>query len=480
MTHQLITITLLSYVALLLFVAWYSSRRASNLEYFVAGRRIRWYMAVMVMITSAMSGITFISVAGAVARDSFSYLQMTLGFAVGQGVIAFVIIPLLYRLKVTSIYEYLSDRFGEVTHKSGAWIFLLSKSGIVALRIYVMCVVMQGLLFGAVGVPFWCNVVCTVFVVWLATLRGGMRTLVSIESLKSISLIGALVLTIVYICQSFGWTLGQGVAEIFRDPSSRIFFFDDAQSPYYFWKMFLAGVFSIIAMTGLDHDMMQCNMSCVNRRHAQVNIMVTAVSQIFVILLFLMLGVLLYIYAQANSIPLPERGDELFARVAVGGGLPVFVGVLFIWGLSATTLTSACSSLTALTTSFTVDILHGQSRYDEQRLTRVRRGVHTVLALFIVVLILLVGGVGDQSVINTLFKFVGYAYAPILAMFTFGIFTRRRIHDKLLPLVVIVSLGIGCTIEWGVAYLWGYKIGFEMLMYNAALAIVGMFLISKR
>ncbi len=480
MTPFFVGATLLVYIAVLLGVAGVSSQGARNTDFFLAGRTIRWPSATMVMIASAMSGITFISVTGSVAADAFSYMQMTIGFAIGQGVIALVLIPLLYRMRITSLYEYLDHRFGRTTHHSGAWIFLLAKSVIVALRIYVMCIVMQTLVFDQYGVPLAANVIFIVFVVWLATIRGGMTSLVWTESLKTICLVASLVLCIIYISASFGWGVRDSISEVFASQYSRIFFFDDTTSPYYFWKMFWAGTLSIIAMTGLDHDMMQCNLSCVNMRHAQVNIMLTALCQTFVILLFLVLGALLYIYAERNGMALPDKSDQLFALVAVNGGLPRFVGVLFVLGLTSSTLTSAASSLTALTTSASVDLLGGQRQHSEERLTRLRHRVHTALAVAVAILILIVGGVGSQSVINTLFKFVGYAYGPILGIFAFGILTRYEIHDRAVPVVAVMSLLLTIFSQWVLLRAFDYQTGFEILIYNATFTIVGMFLIRKR
>ncbi|MFI3302406.1 MAG: sodium:solute symporter [Rikenellaceae bacterium] len=479
MTTLVIGVTFASYIMILLGVAWYSARQVRNTDYFVAGRKVRWQMAAMAMVAAAMSGITFVSVPGSVGADSFSYMQMTLGFTVGQAVIAFVLIPLFYRLRVVSLYQYLDDRFGSTSHKSGAWIFFLSKTTIAALRIYIMCTVMQALLFDHLGVPFGINALLTVAVVWLATRRGGVKSLIWTDSLKTICLVGSLVLSIIFISSSLGWGFMDSVSHVFDSSYSRIFFFDDPSSPYYFWKMFLAGVFSLVAMTGLDQDMMQCNLSCVNRRHAQVNIMVTALCQIFVILLFLILGALLYIYAEHNAIALPDKSDQLFSLIAVNGGLPTVVGILFILGLSSSTLSSAASSLTALTTSFTVDLL-GAEGMEESRLTRLRLRVHSALAAIIVLLIMIVGRLSDQSVINTLFKFVGYAYGPILGMFSFGILTKFKIHDKWIAAVAAASILISAVSEWTLLHAYGYKTGFEILIYNASITIIGMFLIRKR
>ncbi len=407
MTPKLIIITLAAYIIVLLIIAWLSGRKARNADYFVANRSTRWYMAAMAMIAAAMSGITFVSVPGAVASDSFSYMQMTLGFTAGQLVIAFVLIPLFYRLRVVSLYQYLDQRFGVSSHKSGAWLFFISKVAIVALRLFVMCSVLQVLLFDYYDVPFALNIAITVLVLWCVTRWGGVKTLIWTDALKTLCLVGSLILSVIFISKALGWSCGEMVERVIESDMSRVFFFDDPSSPKYFWKMFLAGMFTLIAMTGLDQDMMQCNLSCVNSRDAQINIVITALSQLFVIMLFLVLGVLLYSYADFANMTLPQKPDQLFSLVAFDSGMPAALGVLFILGLTSSTLSSAASSLTALTTSLTIDLLGADKLGDEHRVTKVRLRSHTLLAVIVAVLILLVGSIGNESVINTMFKFVG-------------------------------------------------------------------------
>ncbi len=480
MTPIAVGITLIAYIIVLLTTAYYSSRKAQNSDYFVAGRRLRWQVAALAMVAAAMSGITFVSVPGSVAADSFSYMQMVLGFTVGQFVIAFVLIPLFYRLKIVSLYEYLEVRFGAVSHRTGGWFFFVSKVTIAALRLYIMCVALQLLLFDHYSIPFWVNVLTMVSVVWLATRRGGVKSLVWTDSLKSLCLVGSLILSILFIVRAMDWSGGEMLQRVGESPYSRIFFFDDPASPKYFWKMFFAGVFSLVAMTGLDQDMMQCNLSCVNYRHAQKNIVVTALCQIVVIALFLILGVLLYEYSAFNGLTLPAKSDQLFSMVAVEGGLPLFVGVLFVLGLCSSTFASTASSLTALTTSCTIDLLGG-GRYDSQeRLTRLRLRVHSFLAVTIGVLIMVVGSLSDQSVINVLFKFVGYTYGPILGLFAFGILTRWRVHDRWVWIVAVGSLVVSVVGEWALKHYFGYITGFELLIYNAIVTFVGLMAIVKR
>ncbi len=480
MTSIVTLLTLSFYVVILLSITWYSGRKAKNADYFVASRSNRWYTAALAMIGAAMSGITFVSVPGSVAADGFSYMQMVLGFTVGQFVIAFVLIPVFYRLGVVSLYQYLEGRFGVVSHKSGAWLFFISKIAIAALRLYVMSIVIQQLLFDHFGVPFWCNVFLTVAIIWFATRRGGVKSLIWTDSLKTLCLVGTLVLSVVFIAGAMDWSLTDIYSQVSNSEYSTMFNLSDASSPKYFWKMFFAGLFTLVAMTGLDQDMMQCNLSCVNRRNAQINIVITAVSQIFVILLFLILGSMLYIYSDFAGLTIPEKGDQLFAFVAFEGGLPLVVGVLFVLGLVASTYASAASSITALTTSLTIDLIGSHKEEDEAKLTHSRLRNHTVISVAIALIILCVGGLGNQSVINTMFKFVGYTYGPILGLFAFGLLTPFKLKDRYVPIVAILSLILSVALEWSLGRFCGYTIGFELLIYNALFTIAGLTILIKK
>ena len=400
MTPAAVLATVLGYIAVLFAVAWISGRRADNAGFFTGNRRTPWYMAAFAMIGAAISGVTFISVPGSVAVDSFSYMQMVAGFTVGQFVVAFVLIPLFYRLRVVSLYEYLDDRFGVASHRTGAWFFFISKILGAALRVYVVCAVLQLLVFDRYGLPFWFNALITMAFVWLYTQQGGVKSLIWTDSLKTFCLVASLVLSIVFIMRGLDFSFSDTVREVSSSPMSRIFFFDDPASDRYFWKMFAAGIVLLVCMTGLDQDLMQRNMSCATPRDSQKNIVLTAVSQIVVIFLFLVLGVLLYLYMEYRGLAMPEKTDQVFSLVAVGGGLPLVVGVLFVIGLISSTYSAAGSALTALTTSFTVDILEGTKRYGEARLTRIRRGVHVAMALGMALVILAFGYLADDSVIT--------------------------------------------------------------------------------
>lgn len=480
MTPAAVIATVLGYIAVLFVVAWISGRRADNAGFFTGNRRTPWYMAAFAMIGAAISGVTFISVPGSVAVDSFSYMQMVLGFTVGQFVVAFVLIPLFYRLHVVSLYEYLDSRFGVSSHRTGAWFFFISKILGAALRVYVVCAVLQLLVFDRYGLPFWSNALVTMFFVWLYTQQGGVKSLIWTDSLKTFCLVASLVLSIVFIMRSLDFTMSDTVREVAASPMSQIFFFDDPASGRYFWKMFAAGIVLLVCMTGLDQDLMQRNMSCPTPRDSQKNIILTAFSQMFVIFLFLVLGVLLYIYMEHAGLAMPEKTDQVFSLVAVEGGLPVIVGVLFVIGLISSTYSAAGSALTALTTSFTVDILEGTKRYGDERLTRIRRIVHVAMAFGMALVILAFGYWANDSVINLVYKVASYTYGPILGMFVFGMFTHLKIRDRWMPLVAVVAPVLSAVLQWWTERAWDYQIGFELLIYNALFTVIGMLLLVKR
>lgn len=480
MSPAAVIITVLGYIVLLFILARISGRKAGNAAFFVGNRRTPWYMAASAMIAAAMSGVTFISVPGSVATDAFSYMQMVMGFTIGQLIIAFVLVPTFYRLRLVSLYEYLDTRFGIASHRTGAWFFFLSKMSGTALKVYIVCAVMQGLVFDYYGIPFWINAMLTMAFVWLYTRQGGVKTLIWTDTLKTVCLVTSLVLTIVFLMRSMGWSLTVAAQQVAASPMSQVFFFDDPASGHYFWKMFFAGIVLLVAMTGLDQDMMQRNMSCATPRDAQKNILLTAVCQIFVILLFLILGVLLYRYMDYSGLPMPAKSDQVFARVAVNGGLPLAVGILFVIGLVSSTYSSAGSALTALTTSFTVDILKAAKHGDDRALTRTRHIVHIGMAICMALVILAFEYGADDSVINLVYKVAGYTYGPILGMFVFGMLTRNRIKDRWMPLVAIAAPLLSGGLQYIARTYGNYQIGFELLIYNAAFTMLGMLLLSKK
>ena len=380
MTSGAVIAAVAAYIAILFLVAWLSGRRADNAGFFTGNRRTPWYMAAFAMIGGAMSGITFVSVPGSVADDSFSYMQMVFGFAVGQCAVAFVLVPLFYRLRVVSLYEYLDARFGAAAHHTGAWFFFVSQMLRASLKVFVVCAVMQQLVFDAWGVPLWGNAAFTMLLVWLYTRRGGVKSLIWTDALKTTCLVGSLVLTLFFVVRALGFTGAEAVEYVVRSPLSRVFFFDDPSSGRYFWKMFFAGIFVLMAMTGLDQDMMQRNLACKDSKQSQKNMIVSGILQFFVIALFLLLGTLLMIFLDRSGTPMPEKSDEIFGLVATHPSMPVIVGILFVLGLVAAAYSAAGSALTSLTTSFTVDILGAHKKQEGKQLTRTRKGVHMAMS----------------------------------------------------------------------------------------------------
>ena len=469
------------YVAMMFIVAFVSGRRADNRGFFVGNRSSQWWVVMMAMICAAISGVTFVSVPGMVAASGFSYFQMTLGFFVGQLIVAFVLVPLFYRMQLVSIYGYLEERFGMSSYRTGAWFFFISKLLGASVRLFLVCVVLQLLLFGPWGVPFWANAALTVLLVMLYTLRGGVKSLIWVDALKTVCLVASIVLCIAVVASQLDMSAGEMAAAVRGSDYSRIFFFDDVNDRRYFFKQFFAGIFALVAMTGLDQDMMQRNLSCRNFRESQKNIVISATLQTVIILMFLTLGVILYIFAERTGIALPEGSDNMFPTVATSPQMPVTVGILFVLGLVSSTFSAAGSALTALTTSFTIDILDGEKRFDERRLTRVRKCVHGAMSVAMFATICALYRLNDTNVIDAVYTLASYTYGPILGMFAFGILTRRRVHDRWVGVVAVAAPAL-CYLLQHNSERWfnGYVFSYELLIFNAVFTFAGMALLIRR
>lgn len=479
MTPAAVTATVLGYIAVLFAVAWASGRRADNPGFFTGNRRTPWYMAAFAMIGAAMSGVTFISVPGSVAADSFSYMQMVAGFTVGQLIVAFVLIPTFYRLRVVSLYEYLDNRFGVKSHRTGAWFFFISKMLGAALRVYVVCAVMQLLVFSHYGFPFWGNALVTMFFVWLYTRQGGVKSLIWTDTLKTFCLVASLVLSIVFIMRGLGLSFADTAREVSASPMSRIFFFDDPASDRYFWKMFAAGIVLLVAMTGLDQDMMQKNLSCRNLHEAQKNMYCYGFSFIPLNFLFLCLGILLIALAGQMQLELPAMNDDILPMFATQGYLGQSVLVLFTIGIIAAAFSNSDSALTAMTTSVCIDLLN-TDKDTEETARRKRKKVHLGLSILLAFFICLVEMLNNKSVIDAIYIIASYTYGPLLGMFAFGLFTRRRTKDRLVPLIAIASPVLCYALDWWINKETGYKFGYELLMLNGSLTFAGLMLLSGK
>ena len=471
--------TIVGYVAMLFFVAWRSSRRADNATFFTGGRSTHRAVAAVAMVGAAMSGVTYISVPGTVLADNFSYLQTCLGFIVGYAVIAYVLIPLYYKLGVVSLYEYLDKRFGIVAHRTGAWFFFVAKTLSASLRAYVICVVLQTILFDHYDIPFIINAAIMMSLVWLYTRRGGVKSVVWVEMLKTVIMVGSLVAAIVAISSAMGLNMDGTMHYIAQSDLSRIFFFDDPMQRVYFWKQFLAGIFLVVAMTGLDQDMMQTVLSCRNKRDAQRSMMTSVFIQVGVIVLFLALGVLLYGFAHSHGIA--TNGDSLFGHVATEAGLPIFVGVLFLLGLVASTYSSAGSALTALTTSFTLDILRSARHGNEMALERTRKRVHAAIALVMLGVIVVFNTFSSSGVITLIFTMASYTYGPLLGLFTFGILTRRNVRGTAIPFIAVAAPTVCYVLSThSTEWLGGYQFSYELIILNGALTMLGLWIFSRK
>lgn len=405
---------------------------------------------------------------------------MVLGFVTGQIVIAFVLIPLFYRMNLVSIYEYLESRFGTSSYKTGAWFFFISKMLGAAVRLFLVCLTLQFLVFEPFHMPFILNVILTVTLVWLYTFRGGVKSLIWTDSLKTFCLVVSVVLCIYYIATDLRLSFTEMISSISDSSLSRMFFFDDVNDKRYFFKQFLAGVFTMIAMTGLDQDMMQRNLSCKNFKDSQKNMITSGISQFFIILLFLMLGVLLYIFTSRQGITNPAKSDELFPMIATGRYFPAIVGILFIIGLISAAYSAAGSALTALTTSFTVDIL-GSKGKTEKTVQKIRKRVHIGMAVVMGIVIFVFNLLNNTSVIDAVYILASYTYGPILGLFAFGIFTKKQVRDRYIPLVAILS-PILCFILQKNSETWfnGYQFSYELLIFNALFTFIGLCLLIKK
>ena len=480
MTPVVVLITIFAYFIVLFSISYAVGRRADSQGFFVGNRRSPWFVVAFAMIGSMISGVTFISVPGMVAASGFSYLQMVLGFVVGQLLIAYVLVPLFYRMNVVSIYEYLETRFGIASYRTGAWFFFISKMLGAAVRLFLVCVVLQLLVFEPLHLPFVLNMVFTVGLVWLYTFRGGVKSLIWTDTLKTVCLVVSVVLCIYYIARGLHLDLGGLWQTIRGSEMSQMFFFDDVNDKRYFFKQFLAGVFTVIAMNGLDQDMMQRNLSCRNSRDSQKNMITSGIAQFFVNALFLMLGVLLYVYASAYGIAIPAKSDELFPWIATQGYFPGIVGILFVVGLISSAYSAAGSALTALTTSFTVDIL-GVKGKSEELVSHLRKRVHIGMAVVMGVVIFIFNVLNNTSVIDAVYTLASYTYGPILGLFAFGLSVKTPVRDRYIPLVAIVS-PILCFILDRHSQEWfgGYSFSYELLILNALFTYIGLLLLIRR
>ena len=485
MNSFLILILLLSYFLVLILISYLTSKNDSNQDFFKAGKQSPWYLVAFGMIGASLSGVTFISVPGWVEASQFSYFQVVLGYMVGYFVVAFVLLPVYYKLNLTSIYEYLFHRFGFVSHKTGAFFFFVSRVLGAAFRLYLVAIVLQQFIFDEWNVPFEITVIISILLIWIYTFRGGIKTIVWTDTLQTVFMITAVILSIYFITESLDLTFSEFLVSEELKAYSTIFNTDSILDKGYFLKSFFGGVFITICMTGLDQDMMQKNLSCKSLKDAQKNMLSFSIVLTLVTFLFLLLGALLFIYAKRNNIEIPlldgqPKTDLLFPEIALNSGLGITLGITFILGLIAAAYSSADSALTSLTTSFCVDILD-MSGKSEKAQKSIRKKTHIGMSLLLVLVIISFKYILNSNVIDSLLTVAGYTYGPLLGLFAFGIFTDYKIKDKFVWIVALASVTMVFMLgKIPADDLGGYVIGYELLPINGLLTFIGLILIRRK
>ncbi|MFC3200103.1 sodium:solute symporter [Parapedobacter deserti] len=475
MTPTVLLLFLIIYFVLLLGVAYFTSRKsADNATFFVANRNAKWYMVAFGMIGTALSGVTFISVPGAVGNSDFGYFQFILGNAVGFIIIAYVLLPLYYRMNLTSIYTYLEERLGHRSYKTGAMIFLVSRTIGSAFRLYLVAIILQWFIFDTWNIPFAVTIALCLLLIWLYTNKGGLKTIIITDMMQTFFLVLAVVLSIYFMANSLGLGLMETIETVKESSYSKMFFWGDLLGDrIHFWKHFLGGIFVTVAMTGLDQDLMQKNLSMKTIGEAQKNMLTFTGIFVVINLFFLSVGALLYIYASRNGIDIASlpTTDYLYPEIALHH-LAILPGMIFMMGLTAATFATTDSALTALTTSFCVDFLNFNKKADpnDRTLVRTRNRVHFAFSLLMMMVILVFRVINDDSVVNAIFTAASYTYGPLLGLFAFGILTKRQVADKLVPYICVLSPMLCYVINnYLIVPYTGYAVGFELIIYNGAL-----------
>ena len=500
MTTTTVFIVLILYFILLVSISYFTSKSTSNDSFFTGDRKSPWYIVAFGMIGASLSGITFISIPGSVAKysvesglsptDQFSYMQMVFGYFVGYLIVAYVLLPIYYRMELTSIYSYLEKRFGFWSYKTGAGFFLLSRLIGASIRLLLVSSVLQLILFDDIGIPFEFTVITSVLLIWIYTNKGGIKTIIWTDTVQTFFMLASVIITVWLIGDALELSQKKGfVNEIANSGYSKIFYFENWEQGNYFWKHFLGGIFITIGMTGLDQDMMQKNLSCKNLKSAQLNMVSFGGVLVIVNLIFLVLGALLFMYFEKTGFGSAvlnvenPRTDLLFAEIANSGSLGILVPILFLLGLIAAAYSSADSALTSLTTSFSVDFMNIKDKPINSQ-NKIRRNSHLLMSFLLIVLILILRNYSDDSAIWMLIKLAGFTYGPMIGLFFFGIITKRELKDKYVPLISVI-VPVIVAIVWylhgqeKIPFLGSYKFGAELIIYNSALSFVGLLLISK-
>ncbi|WP_439880017.1 sodium:solute symporter [Pontibacter sp. MBLB2868] len=472
MSPTLIIGLIIAYFLVLIFISYLTSKKTDSDTFFLANRQSPWYVVAFGMIGTTLSGITFVSIPGMVKGAQFTYLQMVLGYLLGYLVIATVLMPLYYRLNLVSIYTYLEQRFGYWSYKTGAAFFLLSRTLLASIRLFLVAGVLQLAVFDDLGIPFAVSVIITILLIWVYTFRGGMKTIIWTDTFQTMAMLLAVATTIWLISDELNYGFQNLVASVQESNYSQVFVWD-VKAGNYFLKQFLSGAFITIAMTGLDQDMMQKNLSCKNIGEAQKNMFWFSVILVVVNVLFLTLGALLYTYAGTKGITLPTKADDVYPYLALNH-FSHFLGIVFILGIIAITYASADSALAALTTSFCVDFLNFKDRSEHERV-HLRYFAHAGVSVVMVLVVIAFDVLSSESVIATMFTVAGYTYGPLLGLYAFGLYTKRSIRDRFVPVICVVAPLLTYLISYNSKdWFWGYEFGYEVLLLNGFLTFVGL------
>jgi len=480
-----IILLIAAYFGVLILISYFTGKNDSNEDFFKAGKQSPWYVVAFGMVGASLSGVTFISVPGWIDGSQFSYFQVVLGYMVGYFVVAFVLMPIYYRLNVTSIYEYLLQRFGTVSHKTGAFFFFISRVLGAAFRLFLVAIVLQKFVFDEWNVPFEITVIISILLIWIYTNKGGIKTIVWTDTLQTLFMIAAVILSIYFINKALGWNFAEFLKSSELKEYSTIFVTDSFLERSHFLKSFLGGMFITICMTGLDQDMMQKNLTCKTLKDAQKNMISFSIVLVFVTFLFMLLGALLFIYAKQNNISIPlmdgsPKTDLLFPEIALNSGLNITLAVTFMLGLIAAAYSSADSALTSLTTSFCVDFL-GINKRPKKDQKKIRKRTHIGMSILLVIVIIIFKYILNSNVIDSLLTVAGYTYGPLLGLFAFGIFTNYKVKDKYVWIIALSSVILIMLIaNIPPENLGGYVVGYELLPINGLLTFLGLILIRRK
>ncbi|UII80460.1 sodium:solute symporter [Flagellimonas sp. CMM7] len=474
-----------AYFLVLMTISYFTGKNDSNSDFFKAGKQSPWYLVAFGMVGASLSGVTFISVPGWIEDSQFGYIQVVFGFLFGYFVVAYVLLPLYYKYNLTSIYEYLLDRFGTVSHKTGAFFFFISRVLGAAFRLYLVAIVLQQFVFDDLGIRFEFTVIISILLIWIYTNRGGIKTIVWTDTLQTLFMILAVVLSVIFILDELNWTFSEFLSSEELKPYSQFLYTDSLLERNHFIKSFVGGMFITICMTGLDQDMMQKNLTCKSLKDAQKNMVSFSLVLVGVTFLFMLLGALLFIYSGKNGISIPlmdgsPKSDLLFPEIALNSGLGLTLAITFMLGLIAAAYSSADSALTSLTTSFCVDFLNVEKRKEEEQ-KKVRKRTHIAMSIMLILVIISFKYILSSNVIDSLLTVSGYTYGPLLGLFAFGILTKHQIKDKYVWVVSILSVVvIALVANIPSSFLGGYIVGYELLPLNGLLTFFGLWLIRTR